>query len=355
MRRGTNIKWSEAADSEFQYIDLTSVDRATRKISGTETITQEGAPSRAQQIVREGDVLFGTTRPMLKRYCIVPAEFDGQIASTGYCVLRADRARLIPNFLFHLLGTAEFYAFVEANERGAGYPAIPDSIVKEFRIPVPPLEVQSAIATILDNFTELEAELEARRHQYAHYRDSLLTFSEAGGVRRIPMGEVTTRIASGMNKSRTATGVFPVYGSTGQLGYSDQPAYSGDALLVARVGAYAGLVKAVRGEFDVSDNTLVVSPAPEWDMRFAFHQLTHMNLNQYALGGGQPLVTGGLLKGLEIALPPLDEQRRIASILDNFDALVNDLSVGLPAELIARRKQYEYYRDRLLTFAEVAA
>ena len=77
-----------------------------------------------------------------------------------------------------------------------------------------------------------------------------------------------------------------------------------------------------------------------------------MNLNQYAVGGGQPLVTGGLLKGLKIPLPPLQEQERIAAILDKFDALVNDISFGLPAEIAARRQQYAHYRDRLLRFKE---
>lgn len=168
------------------------------------------------------------------------------------------------------------------------------------------------------------------------------------------MGEITTSIASGRNKARSTEGAIPVYGSTGLLGFSDEAAYSGDVLLVARVGANAGLVNAVSGDFDVSDNTLVVRPIETWNIRFAFHQLTHMNLNQYAVGGCQPLVTGRLLKGLKVPLPPLQEQRRIAAVLDKFDALVNDLSSGLPAEIKARRQQYEHYRDRLLTFKEAA-
>ena len=185
--RTSKVKWEGAESQAFQYIDLTSVDRTTHKIMETETIDAESAPSRAQQIVQSGDVLFGTTRPMLKRYCVVPEEFDGQICSTGYCVLRPQRAKLRTNFLYHLLGTAGFYAFVEANERGASYPAIPDRVVKTFQIPLPSLEVQDEIVRILDNFSaltaELEAELEARRAQYEYYRDALLNFGEfiAGG------------------------------------------------------------------------------------------------------------------------------------------------------------------------------
>ncbi|MGO4841039.1 hypothetical protein AB4144_53170, partial [Rhizobiaceae sp. 2RAB30] len=77
--RPTNIRWADHVDVEFQYIDLTSVDRTTRAIIETSAITSENAPSRAQQIVREGDVVFGTTRPMLKRYAVIPRKYDGQI------------------------------------------------------------------------------------------------------------------------------------------------------------------------------------------------------------------------------------------------------------------------------------
>jgi len=220
-------------------------------------------------------------------------------------------------------------------------------------IPVPPIEVQRAIVEVLDTFSaleaELEAELEARKQQYEHYRTELVKCDDAPVF---SVSEIVKGISSGRNKSRVDGGRFPVYGSTGQIGTTDETAYSGDSLLVARVGANAGRVNAVSGEYDVSDNTLIITPTETWDMRFAFHQLTQMNLNQYAVGGGQPLVTGKLLKNLKVHVPALTEQRRIAAILDKFDALVNDLSFGLPAELSARRQQYEYYRDKLLTFKE---
>lgn len=100
----------------------------------------------------------------------------------------------------------------------------------------------------------------------------------------------------------------------------------------------------------MSDNTLIIRPKDAWNIRFAFHQLTHMNLNQYAVGGGQPLVTGGLLKSLQVPFPSLKEQERIAGFLDKFDALTNSLTEGLPREIALRQKQYEYYRDLLLSF-----
>ncbi len=181
-RRTINVQWQYLQGKEFKYIDLTSVDRATHAITETQIITSENAPSRAQQIVQAGDVIFGTTRPMLKRYATIPPKYDNEICSTGYCVLRPKTEKILTNFLFHLLGADGFYAHVEANERGASYPAISNRAVKAFRIPVPPLEIQREIVKVLDTFTELEleleAELEARRRQYKYYRDALLSFDE---------------------------------------------------------------------------------------------------------------------------------------------------------------------------------
>ncbi|KXK57582.1 MAG: N-6 DNA methylase, partial [Chlorobi bacterium OLB7] len=87
VEKATTIRWQDVEGEEFQYIDLTSVDRTTHAIGDTEIITSEDAPSRAQQIVHADDVIFGTTRPMLKRYCRIPAEYHGQVCSSGYCVL----------------------------------------------------------------------------------------------------------------------------------------------------------------------------------------------------------------------------------------------------------------------------
>ena len=186
--RGSNIKWADTAEREFRYIDLSSVDRVTRRIGETAVISARDAPSRAQQIVREGDVIFATTRPTQMRWAVIPAEYDGQIASTGYCVLRPTRGEVLTNFLAHLLGADRFSRYVGSQQVPGNYPSIPDRLVRAFRLPVPPLEVQAEIVRVLDLFqsleAELEAELEARRRQFAHYRDSLLAFAErerAGG------------------------------------------------------------------------------------------------------------------------------------------------------------------------------
>ena len=152
--------------------------------------------------------------------------------------------------------------------------------------------------------------------------------------------------------SRNKEGIYPVYGSTGVIGYSNSYIYDEDKLLVARVGANCGFVNKATGRYDVSDNTLIITPKAIYNLSFAYYQLTYLKLNRLAVGGGQPLVTAGKLKRVVVPIPPLEEQARIVAILDRFDALCNDLASGLPAEIEARKKQYEYYRDKLLTFKE---
>lgn len=179
------IKWNQTKNT-YQYIDLSSVDRETHTLLNTSIIDGNNAPSRAQQIVRIDDVLFGTTRPMLKRICVIPDEYDGQICSTGFCVLRAIDSIVQPKWIYHVLNTAQFYSYVESHQQGTSYPSISDSLVKEYEITLPSLDEQIRIINILDNLEEtnfelnnnLSLELESRQKQYEFYRDKLLTFKE---------------------------------------------------------------------------------------------------------------------------------------------------------------------------------
>ena len=179
-----NIRWTEVKNKVFCYIDLSSVDRDFHKITTVSEITNETAPSRAQQIVQINDILLGTTRPLLKRFCIIPEKYNGQICSTGYCVLRPIQTVVLPLWIYYQISLQRFYDYIEKYQKGASYPAISDSDVKRYKIPVPPLAEQERIVAILDKFdalindisSGLPAELEMRRKQYEHYRDRLLTF-----------------------------------------------------------------------------------------------------------------------------------------------------------------------------------
>ncbi|MFJ4290245.1 restriction endonuclease subunit S [Cupriavidus sp. NPDC089707] len=393
LERTSNIRWQDVQGEEFEYIDLTSVDRNTHAIGDTETIYGETAPSRAQQIVREGDVIFGTTRPMLKRYCLVPSEYDGQICSTGYCVLRPDTELLLPNFLFHLLGTETFYSYVEANQRGASYPAITDGAVKAFRIPRPPVEVQAEIAKVLDTFTklemeletELETELEARRRQYKYYRDALLSFDariherKQASIRWMALGEIGhfTRGRRFTKDDYVRDGISCIhYGDI----YTQYGTFTTKAVSHVRADLVSTLRFAQTGDIviaAVGETVEDVGKAVAWlgqdevaihDDCFAFRhtmnpkfvsyylqtQSFNAEKNKFVARAKVKRLSGENLAKLTIPVPPLEEQERIVAILDRFDALVNDITDGLPAEIAAHRQQYVHYRDRLLTFKEAA-
>ncbi|EFK4199354.1 restriction endonuclease subunit S [Escherichia coli] len=283
-----------------------------------------------------------------------------QAVTGGHATIFKPREGIIGKYFAYFTQTNSFYNEKRKYSKGTKVIDVSASDMAKIIIPIPcpnnpekSLAIQSEIVRILDKFTaltaELTAELTMRKKQYNYYRDQLLSFKE-GEVEWKTLGEITRKIASGRNKTRQAEGDFPVYGSTGLLGFTNEPAYSGDLLLVARVGAYAGLVNAVSGHFDVSDNTLIIHPSDSWNARFAFHQLTHMNLNQYAVGAGQPLITGGMLKNLKVPVPSLNEQTRIAKILDKFETITVSITEGLPREIELRQKQYEYYRDLLFSF-----
>lgn len=108
-----NIKWKEHIGEEYEYIDLSSVDRENNQITETQKISDSNAPSRAQQIVQKDDIIFGTTRPTLKRFCVIPEDYDGQICSTGFCVLRADPKKILPKFLYFSITTSAYNDYVE--------------------------------------------------------------------------------------------------------------------------------------------------------------------------------------------------------------------------------------------------
>ncbi len=167
------------------------------------------------------------------------------------------------------------------------------------------------------------------------------------GVEFRKLGEVC-KIFSGKNKQKKEQGKYPVYGSTGIIAYCDNYQYDKKQILIARVGANAGFIHIANGRYDVSDNTLIVDVMEMYNSTYIYYVLANLNINRYSKGGGQPLVTASDIKMIEIPLPPLEVQNEIVRILDTFTAHAAELQ----AELQARKEQYEYYRNKLLTFDE---
>ena len=148
--------------------------------------------------------------------------------------------------------------------------------------------------------------------------------------------------------------IYPCYGANGVRGYVRSMTHERDASIIGRQGALCGNVAYAYGPFFATEHAVVVSPKGELSQRWLYHALIVANLSQYATKSAQPGLSVRRIAEVEIPVPRLSEQSRIADLLDRFDALVNDISLGLPAEIAARRAQYEHYRDRLLSFPEKA-
>jgi type I restriction enzyme, S subunit len=363
----SNIKWGEI-DGTHRYIDLTSVEIKTHTIAETKEITADTAPSRAQKLVEADDLIFATTRPVQQRYCLIGPDYSGEVASTGYCVLRADQTAVLPKWLLHWISSKEFKLYVEEHQSGAAYPAISDGKVKAFEIPIPcpndpekSLAIQAEIVRILDSFTELTSELtselKARKQQYNHYRNQLLSF-EDGQAERTPLEKLAENLDSRrkpITSSLREPGEIPYYGASGVVDYVKDYLFDGDYLLVSEDGANL-LARSTPIAFSISGKTWVNNHAHILEFetyaerRFVEYYLNSIDLTPYISGAAQPKLNKKNLNSILIPSPSLEEKKRIVAILDKFDTLTTSLSEGLPREIKLRQQQYEYYRDLLLSF-----
>ena len=260
------------------------------------------------------------------------------------------------NFAFYWFKSNELSLLGE--QQKGGIPAVSKKQVERFRIPVPPLPVQREIVRILDTFTELTAELTARKQQYAYYRDNLLTFRV--DITRKSLDELCTISAAGdapkdaLSLTKTAEYQIPVIsngiGENAFYGYTDKPKITEPAVTVAARGTIG---YAEYRDYPYYPIIRLLSVIPKNTAVLATKYLYYcMQGKKYNVPlGGIPQLTAPELKKVVIPVPPLPVQQRIVTVLDNFDAICSDLNIGLPAEIEARKKQYEFYRDQLLTFA----
>ncbi len=374
-----NIKWSEA-DGVYRYIDLTSVDIKAKRVTETSEISAETAPSRAQKLVEENDVIFATTRPVQQRYCLIDPKLAGNVASTGYCVLRAKQDQALPKWILHWLSTTEFKSYVEENQSGAAYPAISDGRVKAFKIAIPcpddpqrSLAMQGEIVRILDTFTELTAELAAelaqRKKQYNHYRDHLLTFGEDDAEWKALEEVAHFQNAKPHEKLVSSDGDIALLtaGFISSEGKSARFVKAADVLTPALRGDVAMVMsdlpngRALAKTFFVEENDryaanqrvclLRVRETTIFSPKF-LHYVMNRNkqLLRYDSGYDQTHLKKDWILEVKVPVPPIAEQVRIVSILDTFDTLTTSITEGLPREIELREKQYAYYRDQLLNF-----
>ena len=319
------------------------------------------AHSKNLKKAKSGNLVIATTSENDTDVCKAVAWLGKEdiAVSSDACIYRHS---LEPKYVAYFFQSEQFQLQKLGNITGTKVRRVSPSCMAKFLIPVPPLEIQREIVKVLDTFTkleaELEAELEARQRQYHYYRDQLLNFEGWDDVQWMTLGEVCDMkagqhiTASNVSGEQNKKYPFPCFGGNGIRGYVQKYSNTGPNLIIGRQGALCGNVQRIKEKFYATEHAVVVKISNIINIDWFFHILINMNLNQYASKSAQPGLAVGNLKQLSIPIPSLEEQTRVAGILDKFDALVNDLSSGLPAEIAARRKQYEYYRDRLLTFKE---
>jgi type I restriction enzyme S subunit len=267
---------------------------------------------------------------------------------------------LLNRYCYHFLLSRQ--ETIHQFQSSGGVPHVYPKHVAELQIPIPPVEVQSEVVRVLDKFTtleaELEAELEARSVQFEHYRRTLIDKLPAAGCGMKPLGDVV-QFSKGRSLPTEARlpGPYPVVsaGRTAAFHHADFT-HNGPAVTVASHGD-AGFVNYWSSSIWLGNNVFLLTPTSEMRSDFLYHLLKvgERQLQSRARGGGVPYFNARDITDLQISVPPLEEQEKIAQTLNAMNAIVNDLSSGLPAEIAARRKQYEHYRERLLTFKELEA
>ena len=240
------------------------------------------------------------------------------------------------------------------NTSSQGY--IKAGSIENLLLPVPPLEVQCEIVHILDNFTllsaELSAELKARQMQYEYYRNRLIKETNKVECKNLTLEDIL-KIKNGKDYKHLKKGKSPVYGTGGVMTYVDDFVYNKPSVLIPRKGSLDKIYYVEEPFWNV--DTIFYTEINENEVipKYVYYYLQNEHLEKLNIAGGIPSLTQATLNKVKITIPSKDIQKSVVEVLDNFDKICNSLMDGLPAEIEARQKQYEYYRDKLLTFKEL--
>ncbi|MCQ8262948.1 restriction endonuclease subunit S [Streptococcus suis] len=289
-------------------------------------------------------------------------DFEFKVKSSAMKILTIQNeqvSKVLIRYVWHYLGTITYKPAQHGRQWIGTYSKI--------KIPIPPLKIQEEIVKILDKFTEyvteltaeLTAELTLRQKQYNYFRDYLLNFdsdSSGGANNKVyqvewKMLKDIAKLKHGKDWKSLSVGDVPVYGSGGAMGeFVSEYAYNKPTVLIPRKGSISNLFYLEKPFWNV--DTIYYTEIDESQIvpRYLYYYLTTIDLESMATNPTRPSLTQAILDKIPIPVPPLSIQQRIVQVLDNFDAVCNDLNIGLPKEIELRRKQYDYFREKLLTF-----
>lgn len=296
--------------------------------------------------------------------------------------------KIVREFLYYLLKNESLFELMDMlSQRSSGQTGVELPALKSYPIGLPPKPEQTAIAKALSDVDTLLTKLEklvakkqaiktatmqqlltgkTRLPQFATYTEGAVEgkrkgvkSSELGEIPEdwdvVELGDKTIFVGSGKTSTKEK-GDFPLYGSTGQIGTCKNGDYKGEALLIARVGANAGTLNFVTGNYGVSDNTIIIKLQKDEDIFFYKYMLIRKNLNSLVFGSGQPLITGSQLKSLKIVYPKQEEQTAIATILSDMDneiqtleqrlAKTRQIKQGMMQELLTGRTRLPFDKNK---------
>ncbi|MDE6427083.1 MAG: restriction endonuclease subunit S [Ruminococcus sp.] len=282
-----------------------------------------------------------------------------------------DTTKVIPRYVYYCL----LREHLEQYNNAGGVPSLTQKVLNKVKIPVPSLEVQREIVRILDEYSEkvtalqheLKKELDLRKKQYEYYRDKLLTFGD--GVQRKSLGEIgkvsmCKRIMKNQTNSESGVPFFKIgtFGKTADSyisfelfnEYKQKYSYpkKSDVLISASGTIGRTVIFDGKPAYFQDSNIVWIDNDESIVLNKYLYYFYQTNPWKISEGGTIARLYNYDLTKIKIPVPPIEEQKRIVKILDKFDSLCNDLTRGIPAEINARQKQYEYYRDRLLNFKE---
>ncbi|WP_293651690.1 restriction endonuclease subunit S [uncultured Campylobacter sp.] len=339
-------------------------DSGNIKLLSTGIFDGYAEEEKCKEFINEGDVLTlpsGGTANI--KY------FSGKFLDSGniIAITRDEKKYNIKYIYYNLIN---IQSLIQSFYRGSGVKHPDMANILNINIPVPPLEVQCEIVRILDNFTllsaELSAELSARQKQYVYYAEKLLFNNEYEKVKLGDLCVVNQGLQIPINQRKKEPGQNRYFYITVQfLKGGDENYYienpqrnvicNKEDILVTRTGSTGKIITGVEGCFH--NNFFKVEPNEKVLKRYLYFVLNSKTMYNKMLsaasGGTVPDLPHKKFYNLEIFLPNIEEQKRIINILEKLYKISNDISNGLPAEIEARKKQYEYYRDKLLTFKEL--
>lgn len=332
-----------------------------------------------QKYAEPNDIIMAVTSENIEDICKCVAWLGTEkVAVSGHSAII--HHSLDPKYLAYFFHSQHFFNQKRRLAHGTKVMEVTPDTLKSIKLPVPPLEVQREIVRILDNFTflttELAAELAARQKQYEYYRDKLLT--PKAEIKTVELGEVCTFVrgpfGGALKKEIFKPHGYAVYEQQHAIyrtldfryfidkkKFDELKRFSikpGD-MIVSCSGTIGKtfIIPEDAPEGVINQALLKLTPHDELNvfyLQYFFENTISKELNGVARGGAIKNVPSvSELKAIKIPVPSLDVQERLVQVLDNFDAICSDLNIGLPAEIEARQKQYEYYRDKLLTFKEL--